>query len=120
MLPEGTTGVGERGRWRSELLMGTCEKTLVSVYYGPMRNYAQCIECKKHGHHSSMSYLTQMVNERRQAACGLIGFRNLSDRNKSSNYVTGFLSDMEADKYDLTIWRFNPSNSFTRPLNQPM
>ena len=81
-------------------------------YYGPI---SKCIECKKHGHHSSMSYLTQMVNER-QAACGFIGFRKLSDRNKTSNYVTGFLSDQEADKYDLNIWRFNPSNTFTRPL----
>ena len=91
---------------------GYLQEDACLFYYGPI---SKCIECKKHGHHSSMSYLTQMVNER-QAACGFIGFRKLSDRNKTSNYVTGFLSDMEADKYDLNIWRFNPSNSFTRPL----
>ena len=73
----------------------------------------KCLECKKHQHHSSMSYLTQLVNERR-AACGFIGFRMLSDLNKTSCVVTGFLTDKEADSYDLSLWRFSLPSDLSR------
>ena len=75
----------------------------------------KCLECKKHQHHSSMSYLTQLVNERR-AACGFIGFRKLSDLNKTNCFVTGFLTDKDADSYDLNLWRFIPPSDPSRSI----
>ena len=130
--PKGVKGKQKRGKRRAETPVKTRPKRAAVAlrlgeeegpsflqddaclfYYGPI---PKCLECKKHQHQSSMSYVTQLVNERR-AACAFIGFRKLSDLNKTQCHVTGFLTDKEADSYDLSLWRYNPTYDAVRPIS---